>query len=164
MNKHNREVILRSEIRTSPCGLVVTRWNYVQHGLYAGWEFDEVLHMQKPKPNASREAKVVRGRPVETVPKVSVATTVARAKAIIKRRNELEKQAAHVPSAQPTTLFIREQGIRKVQRVALLKNPEYQLNRKAAKQLAARKKDWAMIYTGPKAPPMGAYHCPGSLQ
>lgn len=163
MNKRSQLVIVKSETRTSPDGLVVTRWNYVTRGLYSGWEMDEVLSMRKPRAVA-KEAKVLRGRPVENVPRVAQATTKVRAQAIIKRANELEKQAHKVPSTQPTTLFIREQGIRKVQKVALLKNPECLLNRKAAKRLASRKKDWSGIYTGPKQPPVGAYTCPGSLQ
>jgi len=164
MNKrHQLVTVIRSENRTSPDGLVVSRWNYVQRGLYAGWEFDEVLSMRKPRAVA-KEAKVVRGRPVESVPKVAQATTKARANAIIKRAKELENHAASVPSKQNAPSIVLEQGIRKLQKVALLPNPECQLNRKAAKRLAARKKDWSLTMSSAKNIPMGSFTCPGSLQ
>lgn len=37
-------------------------------------------------------------------------------------------------------------------------------NRKALSKLEIRVADWKRIYAQSKAPPQGAYHCPGSLQ
>ena len=163
--KHNRNeaVIIRSETRTSPDGLVITRWNYVQRGLYAGWEMDEVLSMRKPKAVA-KEEKAKRGRPVECVPRVDQRTTQAKAKGIDNRRTELAKMFNRVPSMQLGSAAVVENGERKLRKEPLKPNPECQHNRKAGARLNRRVEDWKKIYSGTKTPPMGAYHCPGSMQ